>query len=96
MTRREERRWRRGDRQQAGKRLGRGEPELSFSALALLFGNCMAVAGWADYDVADLDAFVAYAQTHPVPPAGPDAPAAPPFDARGYAAGFAAWRQGAL
>jgi hypothetical protein len=94
VTRREERLWRNGGWERVWKRLSHGEPDRSFSSLELLFGNCMTLAGWADYDLADLDAFVGYWQAHPVPRPDPDDPDASPFDLQAYAAGFAAGRRG--
>jgi hypothetical protein len=95
-SRREERQWRLGDRRALWRRLGHGEPELTFTTLHLLFGNYLAVTERKDYDLGTLEAFVRYRQEHPIPrppPAAEEARGGARFDMPAYVRAFDAWRQ---
>jgi hypothetical protein len=95
-TSKEERQWRRGDRGALWRRLGQGEPELTFTTMEMLFSNYLAVVERTDYDLETLDAFVRFRQEHPMPPvpASQEERDKPQFDMPTYVRAFDAWLRG--
>ncbi len=96
-SQKEERQWRLGDRRALWRRLGQGEPELTFTTMHMLFSNYLAVVERKDYDLETLDAFVRYRQEHPIPRPLQDTDKErdePRFDMPGSVRAFDAWLRG--